>query len=472
MPEEAEELLRLDVANFIDERGYEVLHWVSEAYAEVAILVHLQRAWIAPDAQPSLRVGHLNGVALRALGTALPSLVWREEREGAAPRTTSSRPDELRRDFLTRAAGRSSYGCRAWMAGLVREGRDPPWARTMLDQDGKITAELLLKTTLVCEMLQEEGRVATLLDATKGTKGAVAAVEKALGTPLSELEERWQRWLLPERPTGLLQRLRAPAAPSEAAADSAAFLLALRQVRASALRAQDPEVQTLAFEPELARAAELHARYLALNPELKSRWPAMHEEYADAPGFTPEGALAARNSVIAYNGAPERALAAWLGSFYHRLPLLDPGLFGVGLGQHEEVVVLDVGSLVLTPWKDHVVLWPPPEAEGVPRANVPELPYPVPDEDQARLGQPVSVQLFFAREEGDVALELELFEGGPGERPVEAYSISPQAPLQPELAPRNAWGLVPKRWLAPKTRYSARARWSGQERVWSFTTGP
>jgi hypothetical protein len=247
-------------------------------------------------------------------------------------------------------------------------------------------------------------------------------------------------------------------------------LLALNQARADALLGQAPEIPIVTLDPELSAAAEAHARYLVLNPEQKQRWPDVHEEHAGEPGFSPEGSLAAARALIAFDGEPLQSVRAWLGTFYHRLPLLDPGLFGVGFGQSEEVVVLDVAALRLEPWREHVVVWPRADAVDVPRAFVPELPSPLPGVALESLGTAISVQLY-RREPGVVALELELFQGSIDGIPVACHLVSPAAPEQPEYVPENAWGLLPKAWLAPKTRYTARARWGGGEKVWSFTTG-
>jgi hypothetical protein len=138
----------------------------------------------------------------------------------------------------------------------------------------------------------------------------------------------------------------------------------------------------------------------------------------------------------------------------------------------EEVVVLDVSSLVLAPWKDHVVVWPVSGAEGVPRRFVPELPNPVPGSDQATWGYPVTLQLFFRRQEAEARVTLELFAGeSAGASPVDCHLLTPDAPHFRELVPRNAWGLIPKQPLAQQKTYTARASWSGRVELWSFTTG-
>ena len=469
-----QQIRSLDLRSYFDRRGWETFRCLPEAGVSATILWRLLDDWVPVDTQPCLRVGHLNWLCLGVLGTGIPLAVWVDDGDpgASAQRSTTQRDTAFLRRARWRLARQRLWGCRAWMVEQVREGRDPPWARAMLDQDGKIRDEPLLKTTLVCEMLQQEGELRRLMEATKKAKDPVSTFETALGRPLPELEERWRRWIDPGRSLGIVQVLEREPAPAPGAGPFDAALLALNQARANGLKGQSPEFPIVVLDAELSRAAALHARYLTLNPEQKGRWPDCHAENADARGFSVEGALAGSRSVIAFNSDPLKAVQDWLGTFYHRLPLLDPGLFGVGFGQSEEVIVVDTGSLVLAPWKDHVVVWPVPDDEGVPRSFVPELPNPVPAAEMASLGYPITVQLFFLESRTRPRLELELFKGAleDGEA-VDAWFIAPDAPLQVELAPENAWALIPKRSLARKTRYTARAAWGNQEKTWSFTTG-
>src|SRR5262249_27278533 len=71
-----------------------------------------------------------------------------------------------------------------------------------------------------------------------------------------------------------------------------------------------------------------HAKYLAINKDhpltkgLKS-----HEEHEELKGYTPEGAKAAKRSVIARGSStPPELTNAFLASFYHRMALLEPSL--------------------------------------------------------------------------------------------------------------------------------------------------
>jgi hypothetical protein len=464
----------LNLGSFHDTRGWWTVRWRNEAPSSAFLLWHMASTWMPFGVQPCLSAGHVNWLCLTFLGTSMPSPLWREETPGAgagAERTSAKKDEALLRQARWRAARQSLWGCRSWMIGEVRAGRDPSWVRSIVDQEGKIVDENLLKTTLVCELLQQEGRLLELMKATCGEGKGPPVFEAALKEPMPEFDARWRRWLLSARESGVLQELEAAPAPSDDVPFAGALLL-LNQARGEALKDQSPEIPTVVLDDELSRAAERHARYLTLNPAQKSVWPDAHEEFAGAPGFTPEGSLAGGRAVIAFDGDPAHSVRAWLDTFYHRLPLLSPGLFGAGFGRSEEVVVLDVGSLVLEPWKDHVVVWPTPDAKDVARRFQPEMPNPVPGEDMSQFGYAVTLQLYLQQHEGHARAVLELFAGDPEPKnAVECHVITPEAPLYVELAPDNTWALIPKRALAKKTRYTARASWNDEVKTWSFTTG-
>lgn len=463
----ADEARQNDFRSFPDARGWTTLHGRPEAEFAAFMLWEAAPAWLGGEPQPCLSAGHVNAVALRMLGTTLPLIAWQEAGAGQGEGRTSAAAQPRGRDPRWRCARRDLLGCRSWLVRAVRAGEDPPWARAMLDHEGKITDENLYKATFVCEYLHAEGRLGELLEASRGRRHGPSVIEKALGEPLADLEARWRRWLDPPRQASVLARL-AEEPDERAPTEFAAALLALNQARANAHKGSALEIPLVVQEEELGRGAEAHARYLAQNPAQQKLWPGAHEEYPDHPGFSPEGALSAPRSLLAFGASPEQAVTSWLGTFYHRLPLLDPGLFGVGFGRHAGVLVVDVRSLVAPVTRDHVALWPMPDALEVPRAFQPEFPSPVPGSDLNQLGFPVTVQLFFLEPREDVTLELELHADG---KRVEGHSITPERPLFPELAPRNAWGFVPARRLAPRTTYTAVARWLGQERRWQFTTG-
>src|SRR6185295_11631593 len=100
--------------------------------------------------------------------------------------------------------------------------------------------------------------------------------------------------------------------------------------------------------------------YLDKHPAQKAAWPDAHEEYADQEGFSPEGSRAGLASVIApgVNG-PEQAIDGWMATFYHRLPLLAPGLVRIGWGLEKGTAVLDSGDLVAPSETSAWAAWPP-----------------------------------------------------------------------------------------------------------------
>jgi hypothetical protein len=461
--------------SFTDGRGWRTSRWRTEAELSALVLWEALADWLGPDAQPCLELGHLNWLCLNVFGCSAPSMTWTDS-SGGEPRTRAA-GGAVELETLFRAARSSLVGCRSWMERRVREGADVPWSRAMVDQQGKIQGEPLLKTTMVAELLQERGELAPLVDATRGAEDRVAAFERALERPLTEFEEEWARWLLGETAgpePGLVQRLEGAHADAAPARPQAARLLeALNPLRARAFGERYYEVVTLA--EDLCQAAESHARYLTLHEEQQRAWPDAHEEYPDREGFSPAGARAGLASVIHFVPDPVDALEGWMGTFYHRLPLLDPGLFGVGYGSDGDVVVLDVGSLVAPTGYEAWIAWPPDGARDVPLAFAPELPNPVPGEDQTAWGYPVTLQLFDPATLAEARVELSLYEGSvtEGQEPLAGHFISPQEPEFDRLAPPNAWCFIPAERLRAERTYTARATSSthGLDLRWSFETG-
>ena len=67
---------------------------------------------------------------------------------------------------------------------------------------------------------------------------------------------------------------------------------------------------------------------------------------------------------------------------------------------------------------------------------------------------------------------MTLFEGDAGGAVVPCHYSTPSRPTNPNLAPPNAYGLIPKQRLRPNTRYSVEAVFGeGEKKIsWSFTT--
>ena len=144
----------------------------------------------------------------------------------------------------------------------------------------------------------------------------------------------------------------------------------------------------------------------------------------------------------------------------------------IGAGRSDDVIVVDVLSLVAGTSGPRWIVWPAEGSEGVPRRFQPELPHPVPDRaGGATLGYPITLQSFGAG--ADEEVELTLLRGGVDGEVVDGHLSTPERPSNPELAPAGAVCLIPSEPLAAQTRYTVVARdtSSSRELTWSFRTG-
>jgi hypothetical protein len=391
--------------------------------------------------------------------------------------TALSDEEREQREKRLRLAKAGIHGCRSWMAYLAERHEDPPWADAMRPRTAEILGLPLLKATMVVAYLQETGRLPALLAATaraRTTSGVATGpdvFEEALGTTLLEFEEQWREWIVDERP-GILQRLDGAGGETLSGVERTA-LASLEEIRKAALEPRVmEEFAPLLVLPELSAGALAHVRYLHANPDQMAKWPDAHEEWPDREGYSVEGSAAGLRSVIAPDvRQPQDAIDAWMATFYHRLPLLAPGLRGIGFAHEQGIAVLDAGSLV-EPWAspERFVLWPYEGMKDVPRRFRRELPNPVPGESQAAWGYPVTIQGGLE----DQAMTMRLYAGKPGaSREVECHLSTPWHPTNPELAPPEAACLIPKSPLEPSTTYTVVIEHlaKGEGLTWTFKTG-
>ncbi|HEX5053005.1 MAG TPA: hypothetical protein VFZ65_14620 [Planctomycetota bacterium] len=428
--------------------------------------------------EPAVAAGLLNWVCRACLGSALPSYVWIESAgQAVESKHTSSQAAAAiaERQAMLHLADAGLLGSRMYLRYLAQQREDPPWVDAMLPEFGMVQGVKLLKATFVTEFLIEQGQltdvIQKLIDGQDGTPAERLA--RAVGCALPQFENSWRAWLVGLSP-GIAQMLQPSAAvlPREVQTTLDA-LLALRARAFGASSASLDETSPVLFDPELSRGCLAHAEYLVRHPEHAARWPDAHEENPDHPEWSARGAWAGSHAVIApgvKNG--EAALQAWIGTFYHRLPLLDPGLVRIGFAQAGDVAVLDSASMVAPRRESWQVAWPPDGATGIPTRFTPELPNPVPGEDQSRLGYAVTLQLGARTDRGPAEVSMQLFEGRKDGREVPCWSASPQAPSNPELAPRDCFCLIPKALLRGRTNYVVVARFPRENRelVWSFRT--
>ncbi|OTA42206.1 MAG: hypothetical protein A6D92_00825 [Symbiobacterium thermophilum] len=139
-------------------------------------------------------------------------------------------------------------------------------------------------------------------------------------------------------------------------------------------RAAAGVVPPVALDSRLIAAAALQAEYLVRNPAQADA--DAHRQLPDSPGFvaeTPGG----RARYFAYDGGvaevinftrrAEDAVAGWMDTLYHRIPLLHPGMTQMGYAVAGGGA-LSANVALLGPYTaaDRVVRWPAPGATDVP----------------------------------------------------------------------------------------------------------
>ncbi|MCA8975460.1 MAG: hypothetical protein KDC98_12120 [Planctomycetes bacterium] len=439
-----------------------------EAEAEAMWLTTLEY-WRHP--YPCLNAGRIDYVCRTMLGKPMPRMA--ELQQKAAPArggTSASDPSEAatRQSLLTLAPA-GIHGSKLWLRYLARRGEAPPWSATMHDQLATIQGDELLKATLMVAFLAEDGLLRGLDDraTASGEKLQASALAAGVGEDLGSLDRRWQEWLLGPG-TGLVQRLEATAIKAApAAVDAVAILQALR------LRVGLSE--PIEHDAELGAGCQAHAEYLAANPDQQASWPECHEEFADRPQWSAAGAIAGQASVIVAGVKGEaQAIDGWMATFYHRLPLLDPGLRRIGYGREHGIAVLDCGSMVdpRQDLRDSVIVWPFDGMTDTPLRFAPEMPAPVPDQDQSQWGYPITMQCSQRSSGKSLDVRMVLRTGNENGDEVPCWFSTPEQPTNPLLAPANAFCLIPKSPLRRATTYCVTAEFvaEGAKLTWHFKT--
>lgn len=411
-------------------------------------------------APPWLVAGHVNLIGLGFYGVG-----WGKYLSIANdPSNTTVRT----RGFDPKLAGAGIVGCRSYIRALALDDRDPPLGSCLKGEVGLLRGDILLKATMVVEYLYARDGARAVLERYRvaferegGDHSPLALLEATLGQPVPEFEREWRAWLFGGPSTISLTGLLTPEDPRDATPRDPNARRLLEDLNR---RRHLAELAPVYLDEELSEGCALHASYLKRHPERATAWPEVHEQTMEDPDFSTGGSWAAGHSVIAFGGT-SRCLDDWLGSFYHRLPLLEPMLLGIGFGVDGQVCVLDAGSLVNRTggWAN---VYPYHGMPNVPRSFAPELPNPVPGQDQNAWGYPVTLQLGASLGEPPTSMVLT----GP-KGVVDCWFTSPNQPLNPQLVPPGASCLIPKRTLAANTTYSVEAVFGKERMLWSFTTG-
>lgn len=481
---QAGEVRRLDLQSFNDGRGWRTSNWLSEADYQALILWDTYEQWLAADVQPCFLAGHLNWLCLNFFGTSMAEVMWRPR--SRAQNATGGAAKQVE-DVLWKCVGNSFFGCRSWMKQRMKLGEVFPFSHAIVPELGQVRDESLLKATLVNDYLQQTGELGKLIKASANKPRKTSTISKALGHSLAEFEQEWADWMMAEAPNGgIIQRLSAAANDDAATAaangegggnhskESFIALAKVREIRQQAYVHLNVWVEEVSLNAELSHNAELHAKYLDWNPSQARKWPDAHEEYYGRKGFSPQGAWAGRQSLIHSISDPSAAIDSWMATFYHRLPLLYPGMFGIGFGAGKSFVVLDTNSLT-APYKGELwAVWPADGAKDIGRRFQPEKPNPIPGENQSKWGYPITLQAFFGGRRGSWPIEMTLHLGKERTgKEVPCHFITPESNHNPRFSPENAYALIPKSALKAKQEYTVVATCEeiGKEFIWTFETG-
>ena len=472
-PEEVRKAGR-NYAFFRNRARYVVCHPRDESWLKSVLFLCAWMYWSSDQyggrVQACLTMGHVGWVAAHYLGVPLPLYESLEGTERGTRGLTTAKPRrQAGREWIRHLAQAGPHGSRAWVRYLVERGEDPPWRESMMDRLANIGGTNRMKSMFVAEYLQESGVLdETLRKSTDTGRPPPEMMREALGKSFGKFEEEWRAWFREDAGLGVIQMLDgAGGSPEDVDSAAAQALRHLDSIRARALGS----APKLWLDPALSAGALAHCRYLRLHPDQAGSWPEVHEEYSDRDGFSASGSWAARNSVINPGASgPVKAIDGWMGTVYHRFPLLRPGLAGIGWAQADGFAVLDADSLVLPPPETRWVGWPPPDGRDVPRrfAAAGERPHPVPGEDQARWGYPITLQLFGY--ERHAAVEMELI--GADKQKVECHYSTPDRPTNEKVAPAECFFLIPRQRLRAKTKYTVVVRNlpDGTSASWTFRT--
>ncbi|MBK8978535.1 MAG: hypothetical protein IPM29_21775 [Planctomycetes bacterium] len=324
--------------------------------------------------------------------------------------------------------------------------------------------------------------------------------EKHFGAKLADVEDEWRGWAAGRTLAAYATGYGPPLLPEKPNKDQIKGLERLNEFR------ELIGLPPCEIDLESTIACRAHALFLQQNPD-HWVWPEAHEEDPAKPGFTTRGMRAGLNSVIVIAQDPKDhidpadSLDGWIGTVYHRFPLLRPNIRRIGFAAEGNIVVLDMGSLE----KPRIiggeeggeeprkwVLWPADGMENVPtQFHAQEHPDPLADTEegraaepfalQRRAGYPVSLQMerFVANQVEDARLTIvrlkkrgqEWIEDGV----IPCWVHTPRAPLLKRMEDPSVVFGIPKEPLDRDTRFrvivTLKTLLGEQEVRWEFTTG-
>ncbi|MBI4244809.1 MAG: hypothetical protein HY606_12030 [Planctomycetes bacterium] len=231
------------------------------------------------------------------------------------------------------------------------------------------------------------------------------------------------------------------------------------------------------FSASLSKGCMYHSHYMDKKKYEKLNTLAdYHSEDKKYEYYSPEGDDAARKSVITAMGLPD-GVDELIGTFYHRIPLLNPFLELIGVGVFNEtasflrpVCINARGGFQTTSSEMISVLYPHDGQKGVSiRFSNDELPDPVPGVNEVMFGYPITITFYNVNKV--VAKKIELMNGS---SQVDCYLHTPQKPSNPERPDFTTICILPKVFLKSKTMYKVLVECEVDGKAfskeWTFTT--
>lgn len=231
-------------------------------------------------------------------------------------------------------------------------------------------------------------------------------------------------------------------------------------------------LDTVALSADLSKGCYAHAKYLVINrSDPKTVGLNAHKEFSDLKGYTKAGETAGKNAVIHYV-MPGEAIAGWINTFYHRIPLLQPDLKEIGIGFYKSKdyvvsLVECISGKQGTPEMD-IVFYPAENQKDVPLMMGPEIPHPMGIEGE--YGYPITAYFTKWQKITGVIFKLTDLKGNL----VHCSVSTPQMPAT-DFSQWNTICAIPKKPLTPETMYtvsiSCNVDGKAFKKNYSFQTG-
>jgi uncharacterized protein YkwD len=229
-------------------------------------------------------------------------------------------------------------------------------------------------------------------------------------------------------------------------------------------------VAAVGVDLDLCRGCSAHARYLAQNlgdPALR-HGPSNHED-EELPGYSAEGALAARVSLTAIGRKDAAtALDAWMATLFFRLALLDGELRRIGFGhaRHPAKGLIAVLDVTRGRGSKRVRLYPVPGQKNVPLTYPGnEVPDPIPQARIKRAGYPITATFPATARVHKVTTRLTDAAGND----LAIWLSSPEQPAYKPTYQFNTVCVIAKQPLHPESSYRIEIRAEVAEKPWRRT---